>query len=194
MFKIIYSKNTGRIRRHTGTGESELTLEQIKINDGEDYLILDDKQYGNLIELQEIVNGVTGLIPQDDRFAVVDKNGYVQGSVIADIACGDSIPDMELIKDNHAGAGWIYDKSDGFMNMEFVLMNKKNSKSIGNASDVSLLAPNDKVQIKYTTDGTEPSVTNGHVYTGTFPVTKSSNIKVANVYKDKIGRIISYNI
>lgn len=116
MFAIIYSKNTGRIRwilKPKDNSENYL-LDKINLNNGEAVLILDDSKYCILPDLQELLNQQTGLTQTDDRFAIVDKDGNVKGSIIADLACGDSISDCELLAHSGAEVGWKYDKINGF--------------------------------------------------------------------------------
>jgi hypothetical protein len=115
MFAIIYSKNTGRIRwilKPENDSENYL-LDNINLNTGEVSLILEDSEYKILPELQELLNKKTGLIQTNDRFVIVDKKGDVKGSIIADLSCGDSIDDHELIPHQTADIGWKYDKLNG---------------------------------------------------------------------------------
>ncbi len=65
-------------------------------------------QYGALDALQAYVTQQTGLVPANDRHAIVDAQGNVLGAINADLACGDGYPGMTLVPDASAGPGWTY--------------------------------------------------------------------------------------
>lgn len=188
-FAIIYSKKTGRIRRFSTVTDGIPEISPVK--DGENMLVFEEDKYGDLYTLQNLINTVTGLTPTDDRYAIIDNKGDVQGSILADPeGCGDSVPDMVLVKHANADKGWIYDKEDGFINLDFILVNKKKPTDKSDEK-IAFLSSDSKSQVVYTVDGTNPSVMNGEVYNGEFAFDKNKTIKYANKYKDKIGRIIT---
>lgn len=113
MFGVIYSKVTGRIRWWIKP-DNDNVLDNIKLQDGEAFLKLDDSLYGDVLKLQDIIFQQTGLSPSNDRYAIVDANGNVTGALIADPLCGDSIKDCQLIAHDKAGVGWTYDVNKGF--------------------------------------------------------------------------------
>lgn len=112
-FVVVFSKATGRIRS-IFIPDNDAQIKDLNYLDGEDHIILDDKQKASLPELQEIVSKQTGLIPKDDRYVVVDKSGNIAGVLLADPLCGDKIPDCELIAHATATTNWTYDEKEGF--------------------------------------------------------------------------------
>jgi hypothetical protein len=124
MFGVIYSQNTGRIRSHTDTGwrsgDLDLTL---KLGKGEVLEKFEDKQYGTLPELQDLLSQRTGLIPVNDRYAIIDttitptnrdSTGNVVGAIIADPLCDDAIVNCQLIAHPQASTGWKWTQTNGF--------------------------------------------------------------------------------
>jgi hypothetical protein len=108
-FAVIYSKATGRIRWEFHP-DDDSQLNDIKLLDGEDVLILKNSEKVILPDLQDKLNKKTGKVPKDDRFAVVDQLGNVVGAIIADPLCGDSVPSCQLIAHAEASPGWKLDK------------------------------------------------------------------------------------
>jgi len=108
-FVVVFSKATGRIRSIFVPDDDE-QIKNLKYLDGEDHVILDDKDKLPLPELQELINKQTGIIPKDDRYAVVDAAGEVKAVIIADPLCGDEIKDHELITSTEAEVGHTWDK------------------------------------------------------------------------------------
>lgn len=107
MISVIYSATTGRIRSII---VPQTANEQIQPNllPGEAVQQFDmsvAKQ--DLNALQVSLNAITGLTPSNDRFAIVDKNNNVIGAVIACPACGDAVPNCQLIPSATAAPGWI---------------------------------------------------------------------------------------
>jgi hypothetical protein len=128
MFGVIYSKATGRIRSHTGTGHTSSEIDSIlKVGTGEALFKFNDNQFGDLPTLQSLLSQSTGLTPSNDRYAIVDTSiislsilnsvGNVVGSIIADPSCGDNIPGYELIAHSDATKGWKYTSLTGFVDI-----------------------------------------------------------------------------
>jgi len=188
-FAVIYSKKTGRIRRVSGLSNDIPIISPVK--NGEEMVIFEEDKYADIHTLQDVISSITGLIPQDDRYAVVDDKGYVQGAIIADPdGCADMIPNMRLIKHSTADNGWIFDETDGFVNLTFIMANKKQKTSLL-PERISLLSSDPKSKIIYTTDGTDPSLNKSETYIKEIDFVKGKLIKCAPVYKDKIGKIIT---
>lgn len=126
MFGVIVSAATGRIRWHTDAGHAKAELQpSLVAGKGETVLLLDDAQYGDLAALQATVSALTGLIPANDRYALVDATitdptvinttGNVIGAIVADPLCGDAVPHCQLIADPAAGLGWKWTSLTGFV-------------------------------------------------------------------------------
>lgn len=112
---VIFSKSTGRIRS-IFQPEKELELNRIKLIPGEDYLILYlDEATIDINVLQQKVSSLTGTIPKNDRYAIVDNNGNIVGSLIADPTCGDKILNCTLIQSDNADKGWSWTQGGGFI-------------------------------------------------------------------------------
>jgi hypothetical protein len=109
-FVVVFSKETGRIRS-IFVPDNDEQIKDLLYLDGEDSIIFDDKEVPPLEDLQKLVSDKTGLIPKDDRYAVVDDKGEVKAIIIADPKCGDSIKDHELIASIDAEMQDVYDKS-----------------------------------------------------------------------------------
>lgn len=105
-FPIIYSKATGRIRRYHLL-DSDAELQRITPMEGEAVAVFPMDKFGNHLVLQELLSAQTGLVPKDDRFAIVGVDGKVQGVIRADLTCGDAIPGCELIAHDQADTGWM---------------------------------------------------------------------------------------
>lgn len=110
---LIYSVSTGR-RRAVIVGSPTnpvLTdgLGVLKVSD-EHYQELGKKFTGTNDPLQDYITQQTGLVPVDDRYAVVDGNGKIVGALIADPLCGDCIPGHTLIRHDKADPSWTYAK------------------------------------------------------------------------------------
>jgi hypothetical protein len=104
-FAVIYSKSTGRIRWEF-CPDDDSQLNDIRLLDGEDVLILKNSDRTILPDLQDKINKKTGKVPQDDRYAVVDSLNNVVSVIIADPLCGDSVPSCQLIAHPTASPGW----------------------------------------------------------------------------------------
>lgn len=126
MFGVIVSAATGRIRWHTDAGHPKAELQtSLVARKGETVLLLEDAQYGDLAALQATVSALTGLMPANDRYAIVDATitdptvisatGNVIGAIIADPLCGDAVPNCQLIADPAAGLGWKWTSLTGFV-------------------------------------------------------------------------------
>jgi hypothetical protein len=113
-FAVVYSKNTGRIRREIFP-DSDYELDNIILFSGEDIFILDNSEKAILDDLQVKINKKTGLTPLNDRYAIVDKKNNVVGAIIADPLCGDQIPNHRLVPHEKAGPGWKLDTVKGFI-------------------------------------------------------------------------------
>lgn len=111
-FAVVYSVNTGRIRSIV-VPDSDEQLNAMVRRVGEEILILDDSKKQVLPVLQNIVSQQTGLIPQNDRFAVVSPTGSVKGVIIADPGI-DFIPGFQLIPSTWAGPGFTWNPQTGF--------------------------------------------------------------------------------
>ena len=111
-FWVVYSKATGRIRSivrgETAEEESNIT---VKLNSGEAVRTLPIASYGNHVAVQPMLTSMVGISPLNDRYALVDSNGIVQGAIIADPLCGDSVPGFTLIAHPTAEKGWIYNSA-----------------------------------------------------------------------------------
>src|SRR5437660_1321971 len=107
MFGIIYSKNTGRIRWWI-VPDNDNELNALNLKPGELLLKVDNSLYGDLFHLQDLVSQKTGLIPSNDRYAVIDSLGNVVSAIIADPLCGDQITGFQLIAHDIACPGWKY--------------------------------------------------------------------------------------
>lgn len=110
MFAVVYSKATGRIRS-IYVPDNDAQLSSIILSKGESIQVFQDKEYGDVNDLQERITKITGITPQDDKYAIVDTNGVVVAVVLADPDSGDIVPGHDLIKDPDVKEGYIYDKA-----------------------------------------------------------------------------------
>lgn len=113
MFGVVFSKVTGRLRA-VYKPDKDSDLDGIRLGDGESLMRLADKQYGDLPALQDLVSTQTGLIPTNDRYAIVDSRGDVKGAILADPQAGDTIADARLVASDKAVEGWTYTDASGF--------------------------------------------------------------------------------
>lgn len=114
-FGIVYSTTTGRIRSIIPPAPTQ-DLDNIKVGEGEEMLRLDDTSYvEDLDQLQDIVSQQIGLVPTNDRYAVVDDTGQVVGIIIADPSAGDYLPGFSLIPSKTAQVGWSWQSGKGFI-------------------------------------------------------------------------------
>lgn len=112
-FGIVYSKNTGRIRSIVvPENENEQhILDLVKLNTGEAIIRFDTKELDKEEVLQEKLNKITGLVPQNDRYIIVDPTtNKIEGVVIADEKI-DSVSGKKMIANAEADVNWTYDKS-----------------------------------------------------------------------------------
>lgn len=112
-FAVIYSQTTGRVRswhNFNGKDETDDMLSSVCAAQGEAIALFPMEEYGDVFAIQALVNQITGLIPSNDRYAIIDPNQLdetgnpiVIGSVFADPdGCGDKIKDMKLIAINQS--------------------------------------------------------------------------------------------
>lgn len=113
MFGVVYSKVTGRIRT-IYKPDKDSDLDGIRLGDGESQLRFADKQYSDLSTLQDLVSSQTGLIPVNDRYAIVDSRGDVKGAILADPQAGDAVVGARLVANDKAVEGWTYTDASGF--------------------------------------------------------------------------------
>lgn len=111
-FGVVYSKNTGRIRSIVvpENEKEQHILDLIRLNNGEALIRFDMKDFSNHDILQEKLNKITGLIPKDDRYVVINNKGEIESVIIADKKCGDNVAGKQMIKHAHATMTWTYDK------------------------------------------------------------------------------------
>jgi hypothetical protein len=111
-FGIVYSKNTGRIRSIVvpeNKNEQQI-LDLVKLNIGEALIRFDMKDFAEQPILQDKLNEITGLIPKDDRFIVVNPNtNQIESIIIADEKI-DSVSGKKMIKNAEATPEWTYNK------------------------------------------------------------------------------------
>jgi hypothetical protein len=93
MFTVIYSKATGRVRSFSSRHPSPPNL---NTGPGEAKIIFSDDKYGLLPDIQALVSGVTGLVP-DDLYAVINAKGEITHYRDLDPHCGDAIPGHTLV-------------------------------------------------------------------------------------------------
>lgn len=111
MALIIYSANTGRLRRLTRDEiqDDAALLFNNPVGQGEGVLMYpaDDPIFDTLVGVQAEITAQTGLTPTNDRYVVVDpaNDHQVEGVYILDPACGDSIQDRTLVADANALPG-----------------------------------------------------------------------------------------
>lgn len=115
---IIYSKATGRVRRVIVENPPPIDpvayANKLKLTSGEaliTYGLKDEEKQlkDTAIDWQAIVSAETGSIPTNDRYAIVNQDGEVVGSLHADLACGDAVNDCALVPHDKADDKWIYD-------------------------------------------------------------------------------------
>lgn len=111
-FGIVYSKNTGRIRSIVvpeNKNEQQI-LDLVKLNIGEALIRFDMKDFADEYVLQDKLNKITGLVPKDDRFIVVNPTtNKIESVVIADEKI-DSILGRKMIKNAEATSTWTYNR------------------------------------------------------------------------------------
>lgn len=118
-FAVRYSQTTGRVRswiNFNGPSEGDSLLSTVVPAPGEAVATFPISQYGDLPTIQSLVNGITGMTPSGDRYAIIDPsqvdangNQLVVGALICDPdGCGDSIPEMDLVVHPDACVGWTY--------------------------------------------------------------------------------------
>lgn len=115
-FGIVYSSKTGRIRSIVRP-DKDADLNGIRVGTGEALLKTVNANYGELETLQSFLNIQTGLVPLNDRYAIVDGLGNVVGAVVADPLCGDAIVGFQLISHPLAVPGWHWDLIGGFVDL-----------------------------------------------------------------------------
>lgn len=108
---IVYSQATGRIRRW-GVSNTDDELKSLPLASGEAVLQVakDTVKSGtrDAEALQAFVTAASGKTPVSDRYVVV-SGSTVLTAILADPACGDQIPDCELIQHDTADARWTFD-------------------------------------------------------------------------------------
>jgi hypothetical protein len=106
---VVYSVATGRVRRiYLSNRDDEIKRDDSRT--GEAFLHVDStdaKVARDLDGLQGLVNAQTGKVPAGDRYVVV-QDGIVKGAIIADPACGDSLPRSQLIQHETADERWSF--------------------------------------------------------------------------------------
>lgn len=111
---IVYSVATGRVRRvvdpQAAVPNVIQFLAQAKLGPGEAAMVYTKTGTDNVIAWQAAVNAKTGKTPTGDRYCVIDAGNNILGSLIADPACGDSVPGCTLAAHATAGpgAGWTF--------------------------------------------------------------------------------------
>jgi hypothetical protein len=109
-FGVVYSKNTGRIRSIVvpeNKNEQQI-LDLVKLNIGEALIRFDMKDFAEQPILQDKLNEITGLIPKDDRFIVVNPNtNKIESVIIADEKI-DTILERKMIRHSEADKNWKY--------------------------------------------------------------------------------------
>lgn len=119
MIPVIYSAATGRLRRWMSDPE-RTTVEDwaraLVLGKGEAVLYAKDSL--DMHALQAEVTKRTGLVPVDDRFAVVEAGVVVGWIGNACEACGDfdsvkaERPAAEVLVSDKASVGWTFDGLD----------------------------------------------------------------------------------
>lgn len=109
-FGIVYSKNTGRIRSMVvpENEKEQHILGLVKLLNGEAFVKMDMKEFDMVDIVQEKLNKITGIIPKDDRFVILNSKNEVEGVIIADKKI-DNLS-AKTIKNQDANIGWKYNK------------------------------------------------------------------------------------
>lgn len=97
---IIYSARTGRLRRTItdGVRSDDVLLALFPAGPGE------VARLGPPVTQQQL-NALTGLVPRDDRYAIVNSAGDVTGAILADHVI-DGLPGLALVAHATARVGW----------------------------------------------------------------------------------------
>jgi len=107
MSLVIYSERTGRLRRYIT--DQILTdvqlLEKFPALPGESHEFFDELP-GDISDLQDALNLITGKTPADDRYVLVNPAGGVTGAILADPDAGDSVDGLTLVEHTDADVGW----------------------------------------------------------------------------------------
>ena len=116
MIPVIYSAATGRVRRWMSDPDRKTQKDwdaAVTLGKGEAVLYTPDSVDVNA--LQDLVTKATGLVPANDRYAVVDGANVVGWIGNACDACGDfdllktDSPTVALVASDTAVAGWTLD-------------------------------------------------------------------------------------
>jgi hypothetical protein len=111
---IIYSIATGRARRivdpQINVPNVIQFLAQAALCAGEAAMIYAKTGSDNVSAWQTAVNVKTSKTPSGDRYCIIDAGNNIIGVVVADPACGDSVPGCTLVAHATAGpsAGWTF--------------------------------------------------------------------------------------
>ncbi len=107
---VIYSTRTGRIRRIITDPDRDLVTMQTDFPAvaGEDFadVTQDIPAEQSLDELQAEVSALTGLVPRDDRYAIVTSRGQVVGAIMADAAIDFPRSSQTLVAHPLAAPDW----------------------------------------------------------------------------------------
>lgn len=108
-FGVLYSRTTGRIRV-IYLVDADAQLDAINVPACAGLFRWPLREYATLPELQARVSQATGLVPHEDRYAVVNANGLVTGTLLADPqGCDDHVLGADLVASATAGLGDRYD-------------------------------------------------------------------------------------
>ena len=106
---VVYSTATGRVRRWLASNRDG-EIRKVDVQPGEDVIHVGKQRGLSLPLLQGLVNDVTGKIPTNDRYCVV-QGEKITNVIIADPLCGDAIAGCELIQHDSADSRWTFDST-----------------------------------------------------------------------------------
>ena len=113
MIPVIYSLNTGRVRRWM-VDPDRTTMEAWKpalsLMAGEAVTYIKDEDYGDLSTLQSLVTQATGKTPSDDRYVVAHESGDILSVAIVDPAVDKPPLQCEFVKSKYADTDWTFNK------------------------------------------------------------------------------------
>lgn len=108
---VVYSIATGRVRRWYASNRDN-EIKGVDIADGEAVLHVDAERGLTLPILQDRVTQASGKRPQSDRYVLIDPDGKIVSSLVADPTCGDKAEHFglgyALVQHDTADERWSY--------------------------------------------------------------------------------------
>lgn len=139
MALAFYSTATGRLRRITRNSPGEsFSNDQLEAHNvaafGETRIRVRDNL--DIPGIEAEVARQSGIIPSADLYAVVDSNGDVVNSIIADPLCNDSIPGFTLVQRSKVRIGWrqmrdgTFQRSLAEIDHDILIQNQKRTTAL----------------------------------------------------------------